>query len=95
MNNPTITCPHCSAELRLPESLAAQLIRTAREQYEKRIAQKEADVARRESAIAAQRAELARAVEAIDSKSLPDSRLSERLPQRRRRGRNFQSFKVR
>ena len=66
MNNPTITCPHCSAEMRLPESLAAQLIRTAREQYEKRIAQKEADVARRESAIAAQRAELARAVEAIE-----------------------------
>ena len=66
MNNPTITCPHCSAEIRLPESLAAQLIRTAREQYEKRIAQKEADVARRESAIAAQRAELARAVEAIE-----------------------------
>ena len=48
MNNPTITCPHCSAEIRLPESLAAQLIRTAREQYEKRIAQKEADVARRD-----------------------------------------------
>jgi hypothetical protein len=42
------------------------LIRTAREQYEKRIAQKEDDVARRESAIAAQRAELARAVEAIE-----------------------------
>jgi chromosome segregation ATPase len=42
------------------------LIRTARERYEKRIAQKEDDVARRESAIAAQRAELARAVDAIE-----------------------------
>jgi hypothetical protein len=66
MNEPTITCPYCHAELRLTESLVDPLIRTAREQYEKRIAQKEDDVARRESAIAAQRAELARAVEAIE-----------------------------
>ena len=66
MNEPTITCPHCHAVLRLTESLVDPLIRTAREQYEKRIAQKEDDVARRESAIAAQRAELARAVEAIE-----------------------------
>jgi hypothetical protein len=66
MNEPTITCPHCYAALRLTESLVDPLIRTAREQYEKRIAQKEDNVARRESAIAAQRAELARAVEAIE-----------------------------
>jgi hypothetical protein len=66
MNEPTITCPHCNTELKLTESLAGPLIRTACEQYEKRIAQKEDDVARRESAIAAQRAELARAVEAIE-----------------------------
>ena len=66
MNEPTITCPHCHAELRLTESLVDPLIRTAGEQYEKRIAQEEDDVARRESAIAAQRAELARAVEAIE-----------------------------
>jgi hypothetical protein len=42
------------------------LIRTAREQYERRIAQKEDDVARRESVITAQRAELTTAVEAIE-----------------------------
>ena len=66
MNEPTITCPHCNAEIRLTESLAAPLLRHAREQHEKRIAQKEDDVARRESAIAAQRTELARAVEAIE-----------------------------
>jgi hypothetical protein len=62
MNEPTITCPHCKAEVRFTESLAAPLIRATR----KRIAEKEADVARRESAIHAQRAELARAVEAIE-----------------------------
>jgi hypothetical protein len=66
MSEPTITCPHCNAELTLTRSLAAPFIRTVREQYEKRIAQKEDDIARRESAIAAQRAELARAVEAIE-----------------------------
>jgi hypothetical protein len=66
MNEPTITCPHCNAELSVTEPLADPLIRAAREQSEKRIAQKEDDVARRESAIAAQRAELARAVEAIE-----------------------------
>src|SRR6476660_4325650 len=66
MNEPPITCPHCNAELRLAGSLADPLIRPAREQSERRIAQKEDDFARRESAIAAQRAELARAVEAIE-----------------------------
>ena len=62
MNEPTITCPHCKAEVRFTESLAAPLIRATR----KKIAEKEAEVARRESAIHAQRAELARAVEAIE-----------------------------
>src|SRR5262245_51099106 len=66
MNEPTITCPHCNAEVRLTERLADPVIRTVREQSEKRIAQKEDDITRRESAIAAQRAELARAVEAIE-----------------------------
>ena len=62
MNEPAITCPHCKAEVRFTESLAAPLIRATR----KKIAEKEAEVARRESAIHAQRAELARAVEAIE-----------------------------
>jgi hypothetical protein len=61
MNQPTIRCPHCKAEVRLTEALAAPLIRT-----NKKIAEKEAEIARRESAIRAQRAELARAVESIE-----------------------------
>ena len=61
MNEPTITCPHCKAEVRLTEALAAPLIRT-----NKKIADKEAEIARRESAIREQRAELARAVESIE-----------------------------
>ena len=61
MNEPTITCPHCKAEVRLTEALAAPLIRT-----NKKIAEKESEIARRESAIRAQRAELARAVKSIE-----------------------------
>ena len=66
MNEPTITCAHCKAEMRLTETLAAPLIRATRAQHEKKIAEKEAEIARRESAIRAQRAELARAVESIE-----------------------------
>ena len=61
MNQPTITCPHCKAEVRLTEALATPLIRTNKE-----IAEKETEIARRERAILAQRAELARAVESIE-----------------------------
>jgi hypothetical protein len=56
MNEPIITCPHCKAEVRLTESLAAPLIQA-------KIVEREGEVARRESVIAVQRAELARAVE--------------------------------
>ena len=61
MNEPTITCPHCKAEVRLTEALAGPLIRA-----NKKIAERETEIARRESAIRAQRAELARAVESIE-----------------------------
>jgi hypothetical protein len=62
MNEPTISCPHCKAEVRLPEALTAPLIRATH----KKIAEKETEIARRESAIRAQRAELARAVESVE-----------------------------
>jgi len=62
MNEPTISCPRCKAEVKLTESVTALLIRATR----KKIAEKEGEVARRESAIRAQRAELSRAVESIE-----------------------------
>jgi hypothetical protein len=65
MNESNITCPHCKVEI-LTESLAAPVVRATRAQYERKIAEKEAEIARRESAIRAQRAELARAVESIE-----------------------------
>jgi hypothetical protein len=62
MNQPTITCPHCEAEITLTEPLAVPLIRATR----KKIAEKEAEIARRESALGAKRAKLAKAVELIE-----------------------------
>ena len=61
MNEPTISCPHCNAEVTLTESRTPSLI-----QLRQKIAEKEAEIARRASAIRAQRAELARAVESIE-----------------------------
>lgn len=66
MNEPTIVCPNCKAEIKLTESLAAPLIEATRQQYEQKITQKEADVAKRESAIREQQADLAKARESID-----------------------------
>lgn len=51
MIDPTITCPSCSTEIKLTEQLAAPLIRATREEYEARIARKDAEVSRRESEI--------------------------------------------
>ncbi len=51
MNEPTIICPNCSSELKLTESLAAPLLAATRRDFEKRLAQKDADVAKRETAI--------------------------------------------
>ena len=62
MNEPSISCPHCKTEVRLTETLTAPLIRATR----KKIAEKEAEVARRENAIEAKRVELAKAVESIE-----------------------------
>jgi hypothetical protein len=62
MNQPTITCPHCEAEITLTEPLADPLVRATR----KKIAEKEVEIARRESALGAKRAELAKAVELVE-----------------------------
>jgi hypothetical protein len=48
---PTIICPSCKAEIRLTDSLAAPLVEETRQEYEKRLAQKDIDMARRESTL--------------------------------------------
>lgn len=66
MTEPTITCPNCGTEIKLTESLAAPLIKATRKQFEEKIAEKEADVAKREGQIRAQRKSLEDAQQAID-----------------------------
>jgi hypothetical protein len=66
MTEPTITCPSCSTEIKLTESLAAPLIRATREEYETKIARKEADVSRREADVKARLAAIEQAEQSID-----------------------------
>lgn len=66
MTEPTIQCPNCKAEIKLTESLAAPLIESTRRQYEQRIAEKDADVSKREKAVKEQQAALAKAQESVD-----------------------------
>ncbi len=51
MTEPTITCPHCKTEIKLTESLAAPLLASTRQQFEKQLAQKDSDIAQREKAM--------------------------------------------
>ncbi len=48
---PTIICPKCKQEIKLTESLAAPLVESTRREYEKRLAEKDAEVSKRESEI--------------------------------------------
>ena len=51
MTEPTITCPNCKTEIKLTESLAAPLLASTRLQFEKQIAQKDSDMAARETTL--------------------------------------------
>lgn len=79
LTDPTITCPQCRTEIKLTESLAAPLLEATRETYEKRLSEKDSEVARREAAIKEQQTALAKAKNAIDeevAKKLKDERAS-------------------
>lgn len=66
MTEPTITCPNCKAEIRLTESLAAPLIAATRQQFERQIAQKDADIAKREQGIRDKERQIAEARRSLD-----------------------------
>src|ERR1700676_2334104 len=51
MTEPTIVCPKCNNEIRLTESLAAPLIAATRQQFERQLSEKDADIARREQGV--------------------------------------------
>ncbi len=66
MIEPIIICPNCSIEIKVTESLAAPLIQATRKKYETKIAEKEADVSKREAALRGQQKAVADAKKAID-----------------------------
>ena len=66
MTEPMISCPKCQTEIKLTESLAAPIVESARREYEQRLAQKDVDIAKRESSLREQEEALSKAKEAID-----------------------------
>jgi len=66
MNDPTIICPSCKTEIRLTESLAAPLLESTRHEYEKRLTQKDIDIAKREAGIREREDAIVKAREHLD-----------------------------
>lgn len=66
MSEPTIICPNCKTEIKLTESLAAPLIESTRRDYEKRLALKDTDIAKKEETLREREAAVSKAMQAID-----------------------------
>jgi hypothetical protein len=77
MAEPTVVCPQCKSEIKLTESLAAPLLETIRRDYEQRLSQKDADMAKRETALN----ERATAIE--KAKAAVDQQVAQKLQQER------------
>ena len=77
MAEPTIICPKCKSEIKLTESLAAPLIESTRADFERRLAQKDLDVAGREKSIQEREAALSK------EKGSLESQVSQRVQQER------------
>lgn len=77
MAEPTIICPKCKNEIKLTESLAAPLVESTRKDFERRLAQKDLDLAGREKSLRDQEAAISKARESLDTQ------VAERLQQER------------
>lgn len=77
MTEPTIICPNCKTEIKLTESLAAPLIEATRHEFEQRLAQKDVDIAKRESSLHSREEALSKEKGAIDQQ------VAERIRQER------------
>src|ERR1700692_3141407 len=67
MTEPTIVCPKCNNEIRLTESLAAPLIAATRQQFERQLSEKDADIARREQGVRERERQVLEGRRALDS----------------------------
>jgi hypothetical protein len=66
MAEPTVVCPQCKSEIKLTESLAAPLLESIRRDYEQRLTQKDADIAKREKTLHEHEAALQKQKESLD-----------------------------
>ncbi|WNM63892.1 DUF2130 domain-containing protein [Candidatus Nitrospira neomarina] len=66
MTEPTIICPQCKTEIKLTESLAAPLLEATKREFEQRLAQKDADAAKRDAALREREALLAKSQERFE-----------------------------
>lgn len=66
MSEPTITCPKCSAEILLTESLAAPMLAAVKQQYEARLTAKDVEISKREGDLRVQKAEVEKAKASVD-----------------------------
>lgn len=77
MEEPIIICPKCKSEIKLTESLAAPLIESTRLEYERRLTQKDVDVAGREKIIREREEALSKAKDSLETQ------VNERVQQER------------
>lgn len=75
MAEPTITCPSCKTEIKLTESLAAPLIESTRQEYERRLVKKDSEIAKREATLHDQEEALKKAQESIHDQITEQVRL--------------------
>ena len=66
MTEPTLTCPNCKTEIRLTASLAAPLIAATRQQFEKQLSLKDAEIAQREQGVRDKEKQIAEAKRTLD-----------------------------
>lgn len=66
MTEPIIACPKCKTSIKLTESLAAPLIESTRQEFEKQLAQKDAEISNREIKLREREEAVTKAKEAID-----------------------------
>lgn len=66
MSEPTVICPQCKSEIKLTESLAAPLLAAVRREYERRLAEKDGDIAKREQLVQQREALLQKAKDTLD-----------------------------
>lgn len=77
MTEPTITCPKCKTVIKLTESLAAPLIESTRREFEKQLAQKDAEVVKQETSLREREEALEKEKETIEEQ------VAEKLKQER------------